>query len=87
MLPNAEFLVYPNPNQGTFNLKFEELSSREIQIKVFDMKGQNVYSQNLTSSNGTYLEQIDLFQNHSGIYLIKIETNQSVYMVKVNVIK
>lgn len=65
--------IFPNPNNGTFVIK--DMDIRSGIIELFDLKGVQVYSQQITSRNEQQLET-DL---NSGMYIVKIgngRTNQ-----------
>lgn len=63
------FVVYPNPNNGTFNIKLTTPVDN-IQISVFDISGRNVYSNMDSNTNLNYT--IDLGTAQSGIYLLQV---------------
>lgn len=60
--------VYPNPGNGVFNIKSEELSSKSY-IMIYNMLGQKVFSHNLNSFTNT---EIDLSSEPNGVYCYRI---------------
>lgn len=64
------FSVYPNPNKGIFNVKFNS-SSNNVGIEVYDIRGRSVFS-NSYSNSGTFNESIDLGNVQSGMYLLNV---------------
>ncbi|MDP3147259.1 MAG: T9SS type A sorting domain-containing protein [Bacteroidota bacterium] len=70
-------LVYPNPNSGLFSIELNNGSIKNIE--VMDVTGRIVLAK--TSSN----EKIDFNINtlSNGIYYVKIQSNNSVEVVKV----
>ncbi len=65
------FMVFPNPNNGEFTVKFNGDLSRNIKVNVYDILGRNVYS-NSYSENGIFNQHIKLNNVTSGIYLLKV---------------
>lgn len=66
-----EIGVYPNPNNGTFNVQFTP-SSEKVNVTVFDLRGRVIYDKQF-SSNGLFNETIQLNNVESGMYLVKIQ--------------
>lgn len=67
----SDLVVYPNPNNGTFNIQMNVLEEKTF-VKVFDIRGRILVNKVITSS-GLINESINLQDAQSGIYLISIE--------------
>lgn len=63
--------VYPNPNNGTFNIQFTP-SSEKINVVVFDLRGRIILDKEY-QNNGLFNESIQLNNVESGIYLVRIQ--------------
>ena len=63
--------LYPNPNNGTFNVQFTP-SSDKINIVVFDLRGRVIFDKQY-QNNGLFNESIQLDNVESGVYLVKIQ--------------
>ena len=71
-----QILVYPNPSQGLVNIDLGNL--QEVAIKVVNLTGQVVYSQeNINSSNYQFE-----FDEATGIYVVEITSNKGKYTYK-----
>ncbi|MBL4652689.1 MAG: T9SS type A sorting domain-containing protein [Flavobacteriales bacterium] len=68
--------VYPNPNNGVFNLMVSSSKSETYQISVTNMIGQSVYSENL-SVNGVGSTTLDLSSFDKGIYFVTVKGAES----------
>lgn len=68
------FSVYPNPSNGTFNLKFTPESTDVVTVSLYDLRGrlinQNSYSD---VSNSIFHSQLDYSAIGSGIYFLVVE--------------
>ncbi len=65
--------IYPNPAVNLITVEYNELSQNAI-VKVFDLQGKLVLTQDLTEGNGvSNLEIENLF---GGMYLIKVVSNE-----------
>ncbi len=72
------FSLYPNPNDGRFELRFNVDKKENYVLEIYDVLGQVVYREDLTSFSGTYSKQIDLSTKERGVYTIRLksETNE-----------
>jgi predicted nucleotidyltransferase len=63
------FSLYPNPNQGKFNIKTPNLSG-EVNVEITNLLGQRVYKEQLFIEN----QSIEVFANNlvEGIYILKL---------------
>jgi subtilisin-like proprotein convertase family protein len=67
----ASFSIYPNPNNGTFNIKINSLSGEPMNVSVFDMRGRQVY-RNRFDSGLQQENTIDLGAVQAGVYLVNL---------------
>ena len=44
---NNEFMVYPNPSNGIFNIAFQEIVKTELNINVVNLLGQSLYESDI----------------------------------------
>jgi hypothetical protein len=81
-----EVVIAPNPNDGVFTLKIEAEYSQEIDIRIYQMDGQEVARNTISVPEGTSLHYIDLEGFASGIYTLHIHHRKGV-LIKKTVIK
>jgi hypothetical protein len=74
--------VYPNPAQGFTNIVFEG-DNVNTQIKLYDLMGQVVFSENVNTNN--YVLHLENFP--TGIYQLAIQRENSSFMKKLIVQK
>ncbi|MFD2551463.1 reprolysin-like metallopeptidase [Bizionia sediminis] len=67
----SNLTVFPNPNTGDFNVKFNPTSNNDITIEVLDIRGRKVFS-NTYNSAGTFNQSISLNNAQAGLYLLNI---------------
>jgi len=63
--------IYPNPNNGEFNIEFNSKSGEAISVAVYDIRGRSIYAKNYDSV-GRFNEAIQLNNAQSGVYLLTI---------------
>jgi subtilisin-like proprotein convertase family protein len=66
------FSLYPNPNNGTFNVQFTSTSSNDIKVSVHDLRGREIYN-NSYRNNGLFNESLQLNNVQSGVYLVTVQ--------------
>ncbi|MCB0482312.1 MAG: T9SS type A sorting domain-containing protein, partial [Flavobacteriales bacterium] len=74
-----EPIMYPNPFSEHLFLKMNLKESLEIEINIFDTKGELIYSRPIkTYSNGSHSVSINTADFNSGFYIgiIKVDENQ-----------
>lgn len=75
-------VLYPNPNNGKFNIAISNAGSNELFISITDMQGKEVYYERDKNITVSYNKQIDLTGLSKGIYYIKSGTNKEVKVQK-----
>lgn len=74
----ANFNLYPNPNNGNFTINFDADNSSPVEVKVFDLRGREIYSNKYTNQS-LFDETINLDAVQSAVYLLKVKNgNRSV---------
>ena len=81
--------IYPNPNNGEFNLKINKAPDGKsfIQIEVIDIYGKIVKKYNIKNPKALILEKISLPSLQNGVYLIRCSNGDNIYLLKMLVQK
>ncbi len=74
-------LVYPNPNQGLFNVSADTRDNDNLNVFIYNIQGQVVYIREFTSAELAN-EKIDVQHLSRGVYQILIQGNGKVYRGK-----
>ena len=72
--PNHSIHVFPNPNQGTFNLQVVSKQRGTMLLSIKDMLGRTVQNEEIRGSN-TFSKQIDLSHLKKGVYFVHLYQN------------
>ncbi|MFT5822107.1 MAG: hypothetical protein ACI8ZM_003363 [Crocinitomix sp.] len=74
---NYNLNLYPNPNNGTFDLTLDNFVGDDILIEVYHELGGIAYSQSITDMNIDGYQQLSLNLSHlsKGIYFMKVVSN------------
>lgn len=77
------FDVYPNPNNGQFNLKIETHRQEYLSVEVYNSIGSLVWKLENTAVNGLFTTNIDLKGSPSGIYSVALKNKNSSIVKKI----
>ncbi len=75
----SELSVYPNPNNGEFNLKLNLTEKGNAHVMLLDQKGKLLYEEKLTDFIGEYNKPLSLEGQKAGNYILKILQNGKTY--------
>ena len=66
-----DFVMYPNPNKGNFNIQFTSKSANGVKVFVHDLLGRKIY-ENQFENKGIFSENIQLKNVQPGLYLLTV---------------
>ena len=70
--------LYPNPSRDIFNISFTCEYQQNLKVRILNVVGEVIVSEDLEQFIGEYTKQIDLTNNAKGIYFLEIETDNGV---------
>ena len=70
--------VYPNPSRDIFNVSFTSEDVQDLQVRVINVIGEVVYTEDLSQFVGAYTKQVDLQSYTKGVYFLEITTDNGV---------
>ena len=74
----ANLAIYPNPSRDVFNVTFTSEDVQDLGVRVLNIVGEVVYTEDLDQFIGEYTKAIDLATYTKGIYFLEIETNDGI---------
>jgi hypothetical protein len=75
-----KFLLFPNPNNGTFTIYVQTLNEQEqLQLNVMDVYGKQLLAQQI---NNSVNHQIDLSAYSKGVYYVSVTGSSGFREVK-----
>lgn len=77
-----DFAIYPNPNNGNFNVQFTSNSGNEIKVGVHDMRGRLVF-ENTYENTGAINQNLQLTNVQSGIYIVTVQDGEQKEVKKI----
>ncbi|OSZ79241.1 hypothetical protein CAP35_13585 [Chitinophagaceae bacterium IBVUCB1] len=85
LLHNTTLL--PNPNNGSFTLTGNTLSTQPIHTQVYNSIGQLMFTKDIAPANGAIKETITLPEVASGIYVLRLYVAEDVKTIRFRVDK
>jgi len=76
----SNFVIYPNPNKGNFNIQFAEIID-EYSVQVIDQSGRVVFDGDFSTQSNT--QAINLNIAARGVYFVTVKTNSAVATKKI----
>jgi subtilisin-like proprotein convertase family protein len=76
-----DFALYPNPNNGSFNVQFTP-NSDDVKISVHDIRGRSIFEQSY-QANGMFNQALQLNSTQAGMYLVTVENGGSKKVKKI----
>ena len=68
----SDFVMYPNPSKGQFNIQFSSQSENDVKILVHDLLGRKIFENKYNKNNSSFNEDIQLKNVSSGVYLLTV---------------
>lgn len=67
----ANFCIYPNPNNGTFNLRGDFITNNRLELSIYDFRGRRIY-ENKFNAIPNFNEQIQIENVETGLYICRL---------------
>ncbi len=80
---NNALSVYPNPNNGLFNITLSSDNSTEMTVQIFNILGELVK----TIENAQLTTSVDLSECATGVYVIKVVAGNQIATKKISITK
>lgn len=84
---NDKVKIYPNPNNGLFQLELNLNKNEELNLNLFNVLGQNLFTKKEFFEEGVNIITLDLVHLSQGIYWLKLNGNEFNKTVKIEIIK
>ena len=75
--------VYPNPASQVVNVSFTAAVPQQVSIEILSLKGETLFTDNLTYFKGPYLKTVDVSAFAKGIYMLRLKSDQGTTIQKI----
>jgi hypothetical protein len=79
---SPDFSIFPNPNQGKFNLQFSNLAAPKAQVTICNLLGKVVLQKEIQTTNNQLSEEL-ILPNSKGIYLVQLKAGEQILTRKI----
>lgn len=79
----SDLVLAPNPASSEVSIMFDSAIEGTTQVKVYDIMGKEVYTQELAVSTGSNKSPLDVSNLVNGIYLVAINDGKKIYTSRV----
>jgi hypothetical protein len=79
---SANFVeIYPNPNNGIFNITLNNTKHEIIELKLINILGQLIFNETINQKETNYTRELEVLIYSPGIYFLQIR-NENVFLTK-----
>jgi hypothetical protein len=71
--------IFPNPSNGMTTIEVEGAVNNDASLEIYDVMGRKVWAEKMNATSSFAESFIDVSDFNSGLYVVKITTNQRVY--------
>ncbi len=68
----SNFIMYPNPSKGQFNIQFSSQSENDVKVLVHDLLGRKIFENKYKKNSSSFNQNIQLKNITSGLYLLTV---------------
>lgn len=79
----SDLIISPNPNTGNFTISMDHFIAEELQISIFNVLGELIYSSKAENINGKFNKELQLGNPAKGIYLLKVNAGEKLFHKKI----
>lgn len=82
-LSDFNLTLYPNPNNGQFNLKINNAGSDQVTITIYNLMSEIVYARELIMSGDKTEELVELNEVSNGVYILRVDAGGKTIIKKI----
>jgi len=71
------FSLWPNPNNGEFNISFNSTNNNDVALTLFDIRGRKVSEQTFENNSNVFNQTVRFNDLAKAVYILKIQTGNN----------
>lgn len=68
----GDLKFFPNPTDGRFHLSFSLPEKTPVTVRIVDVQGKVIYTEDVKGFSGTYNKDIDISSSGKGVYFMQV---------------
>ena len=68
--------IYPNPSNDVFNIVFSSNTKQDIDLRIYNIIGEEIFTETLTEFSGDYNRMVDMTPYPNAIYILQLNTKE-----------
>ena len=77
------FNIYPNPNDGNFNVTFNSTSRSNYTLELYNALGQIIFRDEIVDFTGVYTKKLSVVEYGKGVYTISLTNSRNETVKKI----
>jgi len=78
----STFSLYPNPVTNEFQLSYESIEARTLNVEIIDLQGRVLLRQTINSQYGANHNRISVSQLQKGLYICRLQNGNKYETIK-----
>ena len=79
------FKVFPNPSDGSFRIQFNDESSADVEITIYDLLGRKVSERRFATPSPSFDEEVNFDGLSSGLYILRVKKGNRISSQKISI--
>lgn len=75
LVQEEDVAIYPNPSNGVFTISVSNLEAQQVELRILNVIGNEIYRETLTRSEPKLTRTINLDRYAKGLYYVKLEAD------------
>ncbi len=80
---DKDISIYPNPTSGEFSIDFNDTWQGDVNCRITDIFGRNIYTNTLDNKSSNSSHKIDIRDSNDGMYIIQLVQGEKKTMKKI----
>ena len=82
ILPGSDIAIYPNPANGSFNIRYTGISNKNFYLTLFNTVGEKVKEEFLPLVNHSDVP-VNISTLPAGFYFVQLQSGQNTFTKKI----
>jgi subtilisin-like proprotein convertase family protein len=80
-----EFKIFPNPSDGRFRIQFNDETSADVEVAIYDLLGRKLSVLRFSGSTPSFDEEVNFDSLTSGLYILRVKKGNRISSQKISI--